>query len=290
MELIMMGTEDYEDTSKNYGDCTVIIGDGEAVVYDCGSKEHAERVIKLLKRHSIKEALFILSHNDDDHFKGVDTLIDEGYVKTVYTVLLLKYKDEILRRITDDRVTRESVGKRILKMYDNIASLGDRVELKDAYIDEDYLILGARLIGPDKEYMLDTVAKGLDPGQGDTKDDESITNATSLQIGISIGDNEVLLTGDCPPEAIPEDVDFSDYDFIQLPHHGKKASAEKMFERADRDNSITWIISDNTGNSNGGSDNRAFRGRKYKNTRIDGDISVSGGQSYGRRAVGGLGL
>ena len=40
---------------------------------------------------------------------------------------------------------------------------------------------------------------------------------------------------------------------IQLPHHGKLEQAEKIF--ACKNNSTIYYVSDNTGNSNGGSDN-----------------------------------
>lgn len=284
----MLSSKDYEDASKNFGDCTVILSDDEAIIYDCGSKEHAERAIELLDKNSINKAFVVLSHNDSDHFLGIDTLIKEDRVEAVYTVLLLKYKDEILDRISDNRVTRESVGKRIVEMYDNIASLGGKVTLKDAYKDADSLPLGVCLVGPDIEYMLDVVAKGLDPSQGNTADNETIINATSLQIELSIGEHKVLLTGDCPPDAIPEGVEFSDYKFIQLPHHGKPESACKMFDRGDRNNEIIWIISDNTGGSNGGSDNRSLRGHNYKNTRTDGDLTFGDGQTYSRKTTGKL--
>ncbi len=289
MELHFLSAKGYEDPSVNYGDCIVIVGDGEAIIYDCGSKEHADRVIELLNRHNIDKAFVILSHNDDDHFKGINTLIDEDRVELVYTVLLLKYKDEILDRISDDRVTRKSVSDRIEEMCDNIKSLEGRVILKDAYEDEDELILGASRRGPDKTYMLDAVAKGLDPSQGNTKDSETITNATGIQIGIDVGDNSVLLTGDCPPEAIPDDVDFSEYKYIQLPHHGKSDSADKMFERADRNNEIIWVVSDNTGDSNGGSDKLSNKGHNVKNTKMDGDICISDDRTYSRKITGRLG-
>ncbi len=280
---------DYGDPSKNYGDCTVIIDNKAAIIYDCGSKEHAYRVIQILDEHNIDKAFIILSHNDDDHFRGIETLIEHDRVEAVYTVLLLKYKDEILYRITDNRVTRVSVGKRIVEMYDNIASLDGKVKLLDAYIDKEQLPLGVSMVGPDKEYMLDVVAKGLDPSQGNTEDNESITNATSIQIAIDIGGNSVLLVGDCPPDAIPNEVNFSNYKFIQLPHHGKPESADKMFNRADRNNGIIWIVSDNTGDSNGGSDNSKLKGHHCKNTKTDGDIKVNEEQSYGRKATGRLG-
>ena len=81
-------------------------------------------------------------------------------------------------------------------------------------------------------------------------------------------------TGDCTPVAIPEDVKLEAYDFIQLPHHGKPALADEIFERADDNIDITYVVSDNTGNSNGGSDDLNCVGHKIKNTK-DGDILLT---------------
>ena len=102
-----------------------------------------------------------------------------------------------------------------------------------------------------------------------------MVNAASVQIKLIFGSSTILLTGDCAPAAIPEDVDLTSYDYIQLPHHGKPALAKDIFERADDNIDITYIVSDNTGSSNGGSDNRAYKGHKYKNTRTDGDICLN---------------
>ena len=102
--------------------------------------------------------------------------------------------------------------------------------------------------------MLQAAAKGLDGREGDTIDGETITNAASVQISLTIGSAKLLLTGDCAPEAIPDSEDLSEYSHIQLPHHGKPSLAEKLFERIGQNNDMIYVVSDNTGNSNGGSD------------------------------------
>ena len=73
--------------------------------------------------------------------------------------------------------------------------------------------------------------------------------------------------------------DLSKYANIQLPHHGKLSSAEAVFDKIE-DNiaSHVFIVSDNTGNTNGGSDDLmasdVIKGKIIKNTKIIGDISV----------------
>ena len=70
----ILSSKDYEEKTKNYGDCVVFIENSTAIVYDCGSEEHAKRVVKLLDENNIKEADVVLSHSDDDHFKGIPYL------------------------------------------------------------------------------------------------------------------------------------------------------------------------------------------------------------------------
>lgn len=101
---------------------------------------------------------------------------------------------------------------------------------------------------------------------------------------------KLLLTGDCAPEAIPDSEDLSEYSHIQLPHHGKPSLAEKLFERIGQNNDMIYVVSDNTGNSNGGSDDLNTRGRNIKNTQ-NGDVDIttfssSSYNTYTRRTLG----
>ncbi len=282
--LKVLGTKPYKDKAKNYGDCIVYIDGNTAIIYDCGSVEHAERVIQLLDQYGIDQAVLILSHNDDDHFGGIHYLIDAGRVSKLFTILLLKYKDQILDAIDDKRHTRESIGEQIKAAYDNIASLSKTVELRDVYEDTDELPDAVHFIGPDFDYMIEAVAKGLDNRQGDTIDKETITNATSVQIKLDFEGKHLLLTGDCTPAAILESFDLCAMDYIQLPHHGKPISAEEIFDRVGQNNRIIYIVSDNTGNSNGGSDDLITKGRNVRNTKNGEDIDVDATRSPVKQA------
>lgn len=277
----ILSSKNYEDPSKNHGDCIVGIDGQTAIIFDCGSEEHAKRVINILDAYGIEKATVILSHNDDDHFKGIPYLIENGRVNKLFTILLLKYKKELLERIDDDRRTPSSIGEAIKELYDNIESLSGTVALRDVYENESELPSIVKRIGPELEYMLNAAAKGLDGREGDTIDGETITNAASVQIKLSIGTANLLLTGDCAPEAIPENEDLGDYSHIQLPHHGKPALAEKIFERVGQNNNMIYVVSDNTGNSNGGSNELNTKGRNVKNTKNgDIDITTSSSSSY----------
>lgn len=280
MEIKVLSSKKYDNTSKNYGDCFIINNGKDVVIYDCGSEEHAERAIEYLDNEGIKKVKVILSHNDSDHFDGIKYLIDNNRVSKVHTVLLLKYKTELLKIIDDKRKNRNSIEKQILDIYSNIAELGNLDLLM--HIEENLKIIdGVTIVGPYKDYMLNAFAKHLDTREGDTIDSETIVNATSVQVAIDMDEKKLLLCGDCSYSAIDEKV--QDYEYIQLPHHGKQKQAEKIFEAKKGENGTLYIVSDNTGSTNGGSDNLPKKGYNIKNTK-NGDIEL-GSTSQTRTVV-----
>lgn len=271
-EIVILSAKHYENPdSLNYGDCILINTGTELFIYDCGSKRHAEEVISYMNKNGFKKAKLILSHNDSDHFNGIPTLIENEKIDSIHTVLLLKYVDEILERIDDKRRTRESVKKAILETYDNIATLSG-CNLEDIYELDDTLSSEISIVGPDKEYMLDTVAKRLDGREGNTIDGETAVNATSVQVSVQISSHTILLCGDCSFPAIEDKV--RNYDIVQLPHHGKPKQAESIFDKKiDQINSI-YVISDNTGGSNGGSDDLDTTGHRVFNTKNSENVTL----------------
>lgn len=289
IDIHMLSSKSYENKNTNYGDCFLVIDGQSAVVYDCGSEEHARKVIEILDKAGIDKAVVILSHNDDDHFKGIPYLIDEGRVDKLFTILLLQYKDKLLDKIDDGRRNRDSIGRAIKEKYDNIDSLSGRVKLRDVYENADELPACAKIVGPDFDYMLDAAAKGLDNREGNTVDLETVTNAASVQIRIQFGTEKILLTGDCAPAAIQESEKLRTYKYIQLPHHGKPELAEQIYERTYPSNNIVFLVSDNTGNAKGGSDKLKTKGHNVKNTKTDGTIKLKSGGSTSTY-VGRLGI
>lgn len=270
MKVKILSSKEYESKSTNYGDCSIVYNSNIAYIYDCGSEEHARRVKAFLDEKGIEKIYVILSHNDEDHFKGIDYLINNMNVLGIYTTLLLKYLDDIYDAIEDKRKTKNSIRDQILREYDNIASLTGN-NLKDYA--EVIVTEGLDIVGPSKEYLINSVAKLLDSTESDNIDGETIFNAASIQVGITLDNGKkMILTGDSSFPAIEDKI--KDYDVIQLPHHGKPDTAEKIFEKLYGENEMLYIVSDNTGNSNGGSDDLKSMGRKIKNTRIIGDIDV----------------
>lgn len=249
MVVTFLSASGYADPSKNNGDCILVDNGSELVIYDCGCEEHARRAVEYMDEHDYFKAKLVLSHNDADHFDGIPHLIDQGVLSEVYTLLLLKYKDDLLNRVNDKRRTQDSITRRIAEIYDSIYSLSEQVILKDIFTSA-FVADGITIPGPSKEYSLDAVAKRIDSRESDDIDKETIVNAVSTQLSIDFGfGKRLLLTGDSSFEAIENSV--KSHSAIQLPHHGKLDQAEQIFDC--KDNSTIYFVSDNTGSTNGGS-------------------------------------
>lgn len=253
-----------KENDRDYGDCILINDNGSVVVYDCGSDELADLVLDYLRKNNISKVDVVLSHNDNDHFAGIPKLIESGVVNSVTTILLKDYVHEIKDRIEDERVTENSIQNKIEEWYSNIYSLDEKY-LCDAITDKN-ITNNIKIVGPSKDYFLDAVAKQFDPTESDCIDQVTIFNAISIQLDIKIDKYRTLLTGDASFEA------FSDklykYDCIQLPHHGNKDIAEKIFEENEKRNNIIYIVSDNKGDSiNGGSDDLPSKGYDIRNSK-----------------------
>lgn len=295
MSLYVLSSKYYEDNTKDYGDCIVVINNGSALIYDCGSEAHAKEVIKLLNKNNIAKADCILSHNDDDHYDGFSYLIDNDKVNKFFTVDVKKHKEAVLKELNDGRRNKNSVGNRIDEIYDNIKELSSKINIYDIYSNSLLLPSFVKFIGPTKNYFVQTAAKGINDGESDNFDKTSFTNASSIQVEIDLSGTKVLLTGDCAINAIPSNVYLGKYDYIQIPHHGNEEAADDLIERVGKNNDIAYLISDNKGNANGGSDNlmttKLYKTIKAKNTKDD-TITIPNGSttknSYIPRATMGL--
>ena len=249
---------------KDFGDCIIINDSGNVIVYDCGSEELADQVLEYVKENSIDKIDIVLSHNDSDHFDGIPKLVDAGIVNSITTLLLLKYKDEIFKKISDGRVNEDSMVKHIEEMYSDIYSLKGN-NLLDA-LDNNNISSNVKVVGPSTEYFIDAVAKQFTPTESNNIDDSTIMNAISVQLEISFNNKKLLLTGDADVAAFDDKV--INYEAIQLPHHGNPDMAEKIFEINDMRNNVLYIVSDNKGkNINGGSDKLNQKGHYIRNTK-----------------------
>lgn len=77
MKLNFLSSKNYSE-QKDFGDCIVISDISPILVYDCGSEEHADRVIDMLLSNNIDKIDAVLSHNDSDHVSGLLKLKEKG--------------------------------------------------------------------------------------------------------------------------------------------------------------------------------------------------------------------
>lgn len=269
MKVIFLSAKNYSNAaSYNYGDCILIDTGSELILYDCGSDEHASRVLDYMHNTGYSHIKIVLSHNDKDHFAGVHLLIDSGVVTDIYTLLLYKHLDEILDLLDDDRITRTSLIRRITEEFDNISTLSQKASLHDT-IESSEICNGVYIIGPGRDYVLNAVAKLLDHSESNNIDNDTIANAVSCHVKVDFGSGTLLLCGDSNYEAVKDII--KSFSAIQLPHHGKYDHASKIMNDVDALRT-SFYVSDNTGDSNGGSDELMQHRRGYRifNT-IEGD-------------------
>lgn len=86
-KVIFLSSKNYNDPSKNCGDCILIDNSSELVIFDCGCEDHAKQVENYMIYHNYDTAKIVLSHNDADHFDGIPYLVDKGLISEVYTLL-----------------------------------------------------------------------------------------------------------------------------------------------------------------------------------------------------------
>lgn len=275
MKIKFLSSENCKNNTSNCGDCIIITADSQMIVYDCGCEEHANKVISEMDRLGIKKITGVLSHNDRDHFDGFMKLKDLEKLDCIYTICALKHVDDILLKINDSRYTRDSVKNKIIEIFDNIHELSGVIE--DIYDSTNNLLSndiakGIKLVAPKYDYAIKTIARAIKNSEPDTIDGDSVMNAASVCLEIK-DNSSMLLSGDSTFENIKDNL--AKVNYIQLPHHGRSAQLDDILEYYDdNDENPVYLISDNTGDSNGGLDRRKLKYRQSKDTR-NGDFEIS---------------
>ena len=277
--------KEYDDDTKNYGDCFTFWDNATFIVYDCGSVEHAMNLIDYMNDNNINKIDYlVLSHDDSDHVSGVQYLLDNVNVEKICTPLILKYIDEIYAEIKRNspqtKIERETVKERIIEAYSNIYNIGnglpagtlidatDGIQLTDKF----------KVLGPSKDLLVSVVAKGINGYEGDTYYKETVSNAISVQAVVG-SNNTIFLCGDASFDCVKDNLN-DNYTYIQAAHHGKLEFAKQVDElKKSQDKNFCFIISDNTGNQNGGSDNfeqelKQCRRKTTKEGRISIDLDL----------------
>lgn len=250
------------DSDTRFGDCILIYGDSNLVVYDCGHDNHAKEVTIFLKSHSnIKHVDVVISHNDSDHTDGVKSLLDylseHRYSVNIYSSLYLKSAKKILNQFEDRRRNLDATKKHILDTFDRIKEIVEKAQnlgfgIKNAVVGKEFA--DCVIVGPTEDEFSEVVAKAISDGEVSHIEGETVMNAASVQLKCTLnGSKTILLCGDATPSYLHN---LDKYDIIQLPHHGKLDSAKEIFNKLTDPYSKQFFVSDNTGSAltSGGSD------------------------------------
>lgn len=259
MKITFLSSANYRDSNAHdYGDCILVEEGTEFLVYDCGSEAHAIQVKKYMQDHRFRQALVVLSHNDADHYAGIPYLVEQGLVSQICTPLFLQHLDNLLDCIGDKRYKREPLKEKLLEIFSNITDLAEKYPglLVDS-LKQPTLIPNAEIVGPTLDYALKAVANRINNCKSDMIDAETVTNAVSVHVSCTANRNRVLLCGDSPFESIKSLL--PSHSVIQLPHHGKPETAEKIFAFKYRQNNTVYLISDNKGSATNGGSKRLDR-------------------------------
>jgi hypothetical protein len=271
------------DINTRFGDCILMYDNSNLIVYDCGHSKHKEAVVDFLERNTaITSVSIVVSHNDSDHTDGILPLLDylyenrRKYTVRVYSSLYLKDVDAILEILDDKRRTREATKQHILETFDKIKEIVEKTQeynftVVNAEVNTSVAAVTATIVGPTVDEFAAVVAQAIEDDTVTQIEGETVMNAASVQMQCDLDSNTtVLLCGDASPNFL-HDLDY--YGIIQLPHHGKLADAEVVFDALSNAGSKLFLVSDNTGSgaTSGGSDDLiksdARKGKIIKNTK-----------------------
>lgn len=109
----------WKDTSGNY----------KIAVYDGGLQTHGEKLEKHLNQYYFEDDsekvidCVICSHSDLDHTSGLKNILEKFTVNALYMNRPWLYVDEIWDNVSDGRITKESLVRRLKEQYAYISDL-----------------------------------------------------------------------------------------------------------------------------------------------------------------------
>ncbi|MFC1677351.1 ComEC/Rec2 family competence protein [Planctomycetota bacterium] len=188
----------------------IYLGNGEAIVIDCGPGR-SKQTLRFLERHVDSIKALIFSHNDSDHINGAVGVLTNFFDIIEHIYFLADGKHEKI------------VG--ILNTYDSKDKLPkSRLEYG---VDEKGVIYN------DGEIKLEVIYPGFISNIGAEKAGTRRANQTSAILKLTCGKKRVIFSGDATIEAwehISEKY-FKEQpfhcDIMTIPHHGGKMTSQK---------------------------------------------------------------
>ena len=192
-------------------DAIAVLSNEHALLIDTGEEDDGEEVVDFLKKHSVSTVdAMIITHYDQDHVGGADTVIENLNVKDIYVPdyegTHLEYSD-FMSTVENSNVA--------LHRLDEPVSF--------SFVDSNILI------EPPASYEIDDSTCDYD-------------NNFSLITTITHGKNRLVFTGDAEKQRIREWLQgdsATECDFLKVPHHGIYNKAlEELFQTLNPDISV----------------------------------------------------
>lgn len=192
-------------------DAIVVLSNEHALLIDTGEEDDGDEIVDFLKKRAISTVdAMIITHFDQDHVGGADTVIENFDVKDIY--------------IPDYVGTHLEYTDFISTVENSNASLHRLTESASfAFVDSNILI------EPPASYQIEDAASDYD-------------NNFSLITTITHGKNRLVFTGDAEKQRIREWLQGDSAikcNFLKVPHHGIYNKAlEELFQTLDPDFSV----------------------------------------------------
>ncbi len=207
-------------------------------IIDCNRNiNHKEpNVLTFLKSKNVKHLNFLcITHKHEDHFKGVDVLVD--YFKDNIDTLILPNKT----------ISGKYTRNRLIPLKKAIATIivpNKGKKLKCADICSSFIIdeVSVQILSPDDEISNECFSKFL------TNSEEEVLNKESVVIYFEFAGKKILLTGDVTADVwdkiLHSDAEIK-ADIIKISHHGSKENNPyNILKLITKPNSYAIISSD----------------------------------------------
>ena len=223
--------------------------DYKVMVIDGGTKESGQELVDHIKKYYKTNYVDYLvnTHPDQDHASGLSIVMEQLEVGELWIHRPWLYVSEIIHHFGDQRMTEESLERRLKEKFSSSYALEELAEEKSVDIFEPYQgeqIGEFAVMSPDKEWYLHTLIPDSNktPKKKSTVDNifvkalnaitsvfESFSIETLKEDGKTSADNEssvilytefndkgIMFTGDAGIQALNKAIDYYDKDSVVL--------------------------------------------------------------------------
>ena len=217
--------------------------DQRVIVIDGGTKESGLALVEHIRRYYRTNwvNLVVCTHCDADHASGLAVVLEQLRVGKLLMHEPWVHAEEIYKLVTDGRVTKRSLPRRIERGLEAAHNLRKLAERRDVRVVEPFSDLKAtplgqtiRILGPSRKYYEQLLSKfRCVPETDNTLDSPPTTSAennSSAIILLTILGHNMMFTGDAGVEALTHAIDygqqrgldFSNLELFHVPHHGSE--------------------------------------------------------------------